>query len=60
LSGVDEISALMTGNRKNVGNREDILEKFDYLFGFENFGVQKLRMEEQLFIVLCRLGKIVN
>jgi hypothetical protein len=40
-------------------SEEELLGRFDYSLFFENFGVQKLRMEEQLFMALCKLSNLV-
>lgn len=59
FSGTDDLSTLVERDEGAKLNTNEILKKFDYSLAFQNFGVQKLRMEEQLFMALSKLSRFV-
>lgn len=59
FSGTDDLNTLIERDENAIMKVGDILKKFDFSLKFENFGVQKLRMEEQLFMALSKLSNVV-
>jgi hypothetical protein len=59
FSGTDNLNTLIAKDEKAVLKIDDLLKLFHYSLVFKDFGVQKLRMEEQLFMALCKLSKLV-
>ena len=60
FSGTDDLSTLIAKDEKARLNVSEAYEMFDYSFAFENFGVQKMRIEEQMFMSLTKLSRFIQ
>lgn len=59
FSGTDDLSKLIERDERAKLGIDEVIGLFDYSLQFRDFGVQKLRMEEQLFMGLQKMAKFV-
>lgn len=58
FSGTDDLNTMVARDEGAILKANEIVKKFHYSLAFENYGVQKLRIEEQLFMALCKLSSL--
>ena len=56
-SGTDDLSTLIAKDEKARINVDEAYKMFNLALAFHNLGVQKLRIEEQMFMSLSKLSK---